>query len=292
MTPDLMESMREVRERHEARTQQAGASGGDASFGRLLQAGQPDFTQGVALYLDDITVSFDGFRALNKLSLAINVGELRCIIGPKGAGKTTMMDVITGKTRPDAGKASFGSTIDLLRLRENDIAQIGIGRKFQKPTVYEQLSVFENLELALKADRRARASLFHRLSGEQLDRIGEILQLIHLKGEAQRTAGLLSHGQKQWLEIGMLLMQDPKLLLLDEPVAGMTDEETERTAELFLSLEGRHSLVVVEHDMKFVDQLTEGRKKVTVLHEGSVLAEGRLSEVQANEKVVEVYLGR
>ncbi|MCK6400459.1 MAG: urea ABC transporter ATP-binding protein UrtD [Sphaerotilus natans subsp. sulfidivorans] len=292
MTPDLMESMREVRERHEARTQQAGASGGDASFGRLLQAGQPDFTQGVALYLDDITVSFDGFRALNKLSLAINVGELRCIIGPNGAGKTTMMDVITGKTRPDAGKASFGSTIDLLRLRENDIAQIGIGRKFQKPTVYEQLSVFENLELALKADRRARASLFHRLSGEQLDRIGEILQLIHLKGEAQRTAGLLSHGQKQWLEIGMLLMQDPKLLLLDEPVAGMTDEETERTAELFLSLEGQHSLVVVEHDMKFVDQLTEGRKKVTVLHEGSVLAEGRLSEVQANEKVVEVYLGR
>ncbi|MEN9368550.1 urea transport system ATP-binding protein [Sphaerotilus sulfidivorans] len=292
MTPDLMESMREVRERHEARTQQAGASGGDASFGRLLQAGQPDFTQGVALYLDDITVSFDGFRALNKLSLAINVGELRCIIGPNGAGKTTMMDVITGKTRPDAGRASFGSTIDLLRLRENDIAQIGIGRKFQKPTVYEQLSVFENLELALKADRRARASLFHRLSGEQLDRIGEILQLIHLKGEAQRTAGLLSHGQKQWLEIGMLLMQDPKLLLLDEPVAGMTDEETERTAELFLSLEGQHSLVVVEHDMKFVDQLTEGRKKVTVLHEGSVLAEGRLSEVQANEKVVEVYLGR
>ena len=251
-----------------------------------------DVSHNVILYLDDITVSFDGFKALNKLTLAIDAGELRCIIGPNGAGKTTMMDVITGKTRPDAGKASFGSTIDLLRLRENDIAQIGIGRKFQKPTVYEQLSVFENLELALKADRRARASLFHRLSGEQLDRIGEILQLIHLKGEAQRTAGLLSHGQKQWLEIGMLLMQDPKLLLLDEPVAGMTDEETERTAELFLSLEGQHSLVVVEHDMKFVDQLTEGRKKVTVLHEGSVLAEGRLSEVQANEKVVEVYLGR
>jgi urea transport system ATP-binding protein len=293
MTPDLMQSMSEVRERHAARlAQQAGTSGGEASFGRLLHAGQPDFTQGVALYLDDITVSFDGFRALNKLSLAIDVGELRCIIGPNGAGKTTMMDVITGKTRPDAGKASFGSTIDLLRLRENEIAQIGIGRKFQKPTVYEQLSVFENLELALKADRRARASLFHRLSGEQLDRIGEVLQLIHLKGEAQRTAGLLSHGQKQWLEIGMLLMQDPRLLLLDEPVAGMTDEETERTAELFLSLEGQHSLVVVEHDMKFVDQLTEGRKKVTVLHEGSVLAEGRLSEVQANEKVVEVYLGR
>ncbi|MFM2055962.1 MAG: urea transporter ATP-binding protein UrtD [Pseudomonadota bacterium] len=293
MTPDLMESLAEVKARHDQKAAETGESGGrEAAYGRILKVGVPDFTHGVALYLDDITVSFDGFKALNNLSLSINVGELRCIIGPNGAGKTTMMDVITGKTRPDAGKASFGSTIDLLRLRENDIAQIGIGRKFQKPTVYEELSVFENLELALKADRRARASLFHRLSGEQLDRIGEILQLIHLKTDAQRTAGLLSHGQKQWLEIGMLLMQNPKLLLLDEPVAGMTDEETERTAELFLSLEGQHSLVVVEHDMKFVDQLTEGRKTVTVLHEGSVLAEGKLSEVQANEKVVEVYLGR
>ena len=183
----------------------------------------------------------------------------------------------------------------MLRLTEPQISQIGVGRKFQKPTVYEQLSVFENLELALKADRRVRASLFSRLSGTQLDRIGEVLVLIHLKDEAQRTAGLLSHGQKQWLEIGMLLMQDPKLLLLDEPVAGMTDEETERTAELFLSLEGNHSLVVVEHDMKFIGELTQNGKngkKVTVLHEGSVLAEGLLSDVQANEKVVEVYLGR
>jgi urea transport system ATP-binding protein len=246
----------------------------------------------VALYVEDITVSFDGFKALNKLSLSINVGELRCIIGPNGAGKTTMMDCITGKTQPDSGKVFFGSNIDLLALKEQQVSQIGVGRKFQKPTVFEQLNVFENLELALKADRRVRASLFSRLGGEQLDRIGEVLTLIHLKDDAQRTAGLLSHGQKQWLEIGMLLMQDPKLLLLDEPVAGMTDEETERTAELFLSLEGQHSLVVVEHDMKFVDQLTEGRKKVTVLHEGSVLAEGLLSEVQANEKVVEVYLGR
>jgi urea transport system ATP-binding protein len=203
-----------------------------------------------------------------------------------------MMDCITGKTRPDSGKAFFGSTIDLLRLTEPEIAQVGIGRKFQKPTVYEELSVFENLELALSGDRRVKASLFSRLGGAQLDRIGEVLTTIHLMGEAQRQAGLLSHGQKQWLEIGMLLMQDPALLLLDEPVAGMTDEETERTAELFLSLEGKHSLVVVEHDMKFVDQLTEGRKQVTVLHEGSVLAEGLLSEVQANEKVVEVYLGR
>ncbi len=278
MSPDLLEAGAEARQQHEAKRAEQQASGGrSASFGRLLTAGQPDFGTGVALYLDEVTVSFDGFKALNALSLMINVGELRCIIG---------------KTRPDRGMVSFGQNIDLLRLRENEIAEIGIGRKFQKPTVFEQLSVFENLELALKADRRVRASLFHRLTGAELDRIAEILTLIHLLPSAQAQAGLLSHGQKQWLEIGMLLMQDPKLLLLDEPVAGMTDEETERTAELFLSLEGRHSLVVVEHDMKFVDQLTEGRKKVTVLHEGSVLAEGLLAEVQANEKVVEVYLGR
>jgi urea transport system ATP-binding protein len=294
MTPELMEQgsqRREALARREAALR--GASGDrQAAFGRALRAGQPDFAHGVALYVEDITVSFDGFKALNNLSLAINVGELRCIIGPNGAGKTTMMDCITGKTRPDAGQLTFGSNIDLLRLAEADIAQIGIGRKFQKPTVYERLTVFENLELALAADRRARAALFSHLSGEQLDRIGATLARIHLKDEAKRTAGLLSHGQKQWLEIGMLLMQDPKLLLLDEPVAGMTDEETERTAELFLSLEGEHSLVVVEHDMKFVEQLTQGRKQVTVLHEGSVLAEGLLSEVQGNEKVVEVYLGR
>jgi urea transport system ATP-binding protein len=294
MTPDLMESLAEAKQAHDRRASAgAGHSGGrEAAWGRILQLGEPDFAHGIALYVDDVTVSFDGFKALNNLSLHIGVGELRCIIGPNGAGKTTMMDVITGKTRPDAGRVSFGSSIDLLRLRENEIAKIGVGRKFQKPTVYEELSVFENLELALKADRRARASLFSRLSGEQLDRIAQILQLIHLLGQAQRTAGLLSHGQKQWLEIGMLLMQDPKLLLLDEPVAGMTDEETERTAELFLSLEGQHSLVVVEHDMTFVEALTQGRKKVTVLHEGRVLAEGLLSEVQANEQVVEVYLGR
>jgi len=208
-----------------------------------------------------------------------------------------MMDVITGKTRPDSGSAYFGSTINLLSMRENEIARSGIGRKFQKPTVFEHLTVFENLELSLKADRRARASVFFKLNSAQLDRISEMLKLIHLRDQAQRVAGLLSHGQKQWLEIGMLLMQDPKLLLLDEPVAGMTDEETERTAELFLSLEGAHSLVVVEHDMKFIGELTTqgvnaAKKKVTVLHEGSVLAEGTLADVQANEKVVEVYLGR
>ena len=293
MTPELLQAGAKLRQQHEERVSHGTESGGrKAAFGRLVHEGQADFTQGVALYLDDITVSFDGFKALNARTLAINVGELRCIIGPNGAGKTTMMDVITGKTKPDAGTVFFGSTIDLLRMTEPQIAQVGVGRKFQKPTVYEQLTVFENLELALKADRRVRASLFSRLSGEQLDRIGQMLVLIHLLADAQRTAGLLSHGQKQWLEIGMLLMQDPKLLLLDEPVAGMTDEETERTAELFLSLEGQHSLVVVEHDMKFVDQLTQGRKKVTVLHEGSVLAEGLLSDVQNNQKVVEVYLGR
>jgi urea transport system ATP-binding protein len=295
MTPDLMEEgarRREAYAKKQAERSATESGGRSASYGRIAKVGEPDFTQGVALYLDDVSVSFDGFKALNKLSLTVNVGELRCIIGPNGAGKTTMMDCITGKTRPDEGRLYFGSTIDLRRLAEPEIAQIGIGRKFQKPTVYEDLSVFENLELALAADRRARASLFHRLSGEQLDRIGQVLGTIHLKHEAQRTAGLLSHGQKQWLEIGMLLMQDPKLLLLDEPVAGMTDEETERTAELFLKLEGQHSLVVVEHDMKFVDQLTQGRKTVTVLHEGSVLAEGLLADVQNNDKVVEVYLGR
>ena len=284
MTPDLMEAGAKALAEHRAK--------GRAQGSNVIAGPEPYFGQGVALYLEDVTVSFDGFKALNALSLTINVGELRCIIGPNGAGKTTMMDCITGKTRPDAGRVFFGSNIDLLRMSEPQIAQVGVGRKFQKPTVYEQLSVFENLELSLRADRGVRASLFSRLSGTQLDRLGELLTLIHLKDEAQRTAGLLSHGQKQWLEIGMLLAQDPKLLLLDEPVAGMTDEETERTAELFLTLEGQHSLVVVEHDMKFVDQLTQGRKKVTVLHEGSVLAEGLLSEVQANEKVVEVYLGR
>jgi len=297
MTPELMKAGAQARIEHDKRLAATqGFSGGrGASYGSVVNAGELDVRHGAILYLDDITVSFDGFKALNALSLSISAGELRCIIGPNGAGKTTMMDVITGKTRPDVGKAFFGSTIDLLRLRENEIASVGIGRKFQKPTVFEHLTVFENLELALKADRGVRSSLFFRLNGEQLDRIGAMLTLIHLKDSAQRTAGLLSHGQKQWLEIGMLLMQDPKLLLLDEPVAGMTDEETERTAELFLSLEGNHSLVVVEHDMKFVSELTQNGKngkKVTVLHEGSVLAEGLLSDVQSNDKVIEVYLGR
>jgi len=290
MTPELQEAGAALLERH--RQSASATPAGGASFGRLVHGLQPDFAHGVALYLDEISVSFDGFKALNELSLAIDVGELRCIIGPNGAGKTTMMDVITGKTRPDAGAAHFGSNIDLLRLREPQIVKAGICRKFQKPTVYEELSVFENLELALVDDRGVPAALFAKLSPAQRERIAEILQLVHLLPEAQRIAGLLSHGQKQWLEIGMLLAQEPVLLLLDEPVAGMTDEETERTAELFLSLAGKHSLVVVEHDMKFVDLLTQGRRKVTVLHEGSVLAEGTLAEVQANPQVIDVYLGR
>jgi urea transport system ATP-binding protein len=262
---------------------------------RLDQAGMRaatatvDTTHGPILYLEGITVSFDGFRALNDLSLTIDDGELRCIIGPNGAGKTTMMDVITGKTRPDAGSAFFGQTIDLTAMTEAQIAHAGIGRKFQKPTVFERHTAFENLELAMKADKRVRRTLRAKLSPVELDRIGETLALIQLADAADRVAGLLSHGQKQWLEIGMLLMQEPRLLLLDEPVAGMTDEETIRTAELCQTLAGRHSVVVVEHDMDFIARIA---RKVTVLHEGSVLAEGSMDLVQADPRVIEVYLGR
>ncbi len=240
------------------------------------------------LYLEDITVSFDGFRALNALTLYVDAGELRCIIGPNGAGKTTMMDVITGKTRPDSGSAWFGQAVDLLSLTEPEIAQSGIGRKFQKPTVFEQHTVFENLELAMAGDKSVWRTLFARTSPAQLERLGEVLETIGLARHRTARAGALSHGQKQWLEIGMLLMQDPQLLLVDEPVAGMTPQEIERTAELLLSLAGKHSVVVVEHDMEFVRSIA---RKVTVLHEGSVLAEGSIDEVQGNPKVIEVYLG-
>jgi len=264
------------------------ATAESSTLGRVA-SGELDVTHGTVLYLEDISVSFDGFKALNKLSLTIDVGELRCVIGPNGAGKTTMMDIVTGKTRPDEGSAFFGQTIDLTRLTEAEIAHAGIGRKFQKPTIFEQLSVFENLELAMKADKRVRITLFSKLLDEQRDRISDVLNLIRLKESSNQVAGLLSHGQKQWLEIGMLLMQEPKLLLLDEPVAGMSDEETERTGELFLSLAGRRSLVVVEHDMAFIEKIA---RKVTVLHEGRVLAEGPMAQVQNDPKVIEVYLGR
>ncbi len=255
---------------------------------RVAQAGV-DLSHGTILYLDDISVSFDGFRALDKLSLTLDVGELRCVIGPNGAGKTTMMDVITGKTRPDSGTAFFGQTIDLTRLTEPEIADAGIGRKFQKPTVFEQHTVFENLELAMKCDKRVWPTWRARLDSAARDRISATLDEIRLSAESSRLAGLLSHGQKQWLEIGMLLMQEPQLLLLDEPVAGMTDDETMRSAELFASLAGKYTLVVVEHDMDFVARIAE---KVTVLHEGRVLAEGTMDEVQRSDEVVEVFLGR
>ncbi len=249
----------------------------------------PPTLQRSILYLDGISVSFDGFKALNGLSLVLDPGELRCVIGPNGAGKTTMMDVITGKTRPDAGTAFFGQTIDLTRLTEPEIADAGIGRKFQKPTVFEQHTVFENLELAMKCDKRVWPTLRARLDSAARDRIAATLDDIRLTADASRQAGLLSHGQKQWLEIGMLLMQEPALLLLDEPVAGMTDDETMRSAELFLRLAGKYTLVVVEHDMDFVAHIAQ---KVTVLHEGRVLAEGSMDDVQRNEQVIEVFLGR
>ena len=247
-----------------------------------------DTVHGPILYLEDVTVSFDGFRALNKLNLYINDGELRCIIGPNGAGKTTMMDVVTGKTRPDEGIVFFGQTIDLLSMDEPEIARAGIGRKFQKPSVFEQQTVFENLELAMSTDKRVWTTLWARLTGEQRDGIDQVLHTIGLADERHTRAGALSHGQKQWLEIGMLLMQKPKVLLVDEPVAGMTHQETERTAELLLSLEGKHSVVVVEHDMAFVRSIA---RTVTVLHEGSVLTEGSMDEVQHHPRVIEVYLG-
>jgi urea transport system ATP-binding protein len=292
MTPDLMNqgAERVARFELEAARRVAGGAGGTASYGRVLKDRQEvDVSHGRILYLEDVCVSFDGFQAINKLSLDIAPGELRCIIGPNGAGKTTMMDIITGKTRPDSGTVFFGSTIDLLRHNEPEIAQLGIGRKFQKPTVFEHLSVVENLELALKTDKRVGASMRFKLDSAQTDRLHDVLTTIHLLPDALRTAGNLSHGQKQWLEIGMLLMQDPKLLLLDEPVAGMTDHETERTAELFLSLKGKHSLMVVEHDMGFVRTISD---IVTVLCDGSLLAQGTLDQVQADERVIEVYLGR
>jgi len=255
---------------------------------RSTNAPSPDLSHNIILYVEGVTKSFDGFKALNDLSIYIETGELRCIIGPNGAGKTTMMDVITGKTQPDTGSVWFGQTIDLLGLSEPEIAQAGIGRKFQKPTVFPEHSVFENLELAMACDKSVWKILFAKLNAAQRERIDEVLGIIGLKDQRYGKAGALSHGQKQWLEIGMLLMQDPLLLLVDEPVAGMTPQETERTAELLVSLAGKHSVVVVEHDMNFVRSIA---RTVTVLHEGHVLAEGTMDEVQNDADVKRVYLG-
>ena len=247
-------------------------------------------TTSALLYLDGISVSFDGFKALNQLSLVVEPGEMRAIIGPNGAGKTTMMDVITGKTRPDSGDVFFQEgAYDLSKLDETEIAMLGIGRKFQKPTVFDMHAVEDNLNLALRNDRSVRATLLWQSSAAQEKRIDEVLDTIRLKAVRSRVAASLSHGQKQWLEIGMLLAQEPKLLLVDEPVAGMTDVETMQTAELLKEINATKTVVVVELDMAFVRELGV---KVTCLHEGSVLAEGTIDQVSQNERVVEVYLGR
>ena len=249
---------------------------------------KPELTSAI-LYLDGVNVAFDGFRAINNLSLVIAPGEMRAIIGPNGAGKTTMMDIVTGKTRPDTGDVFFNGSVDLTKLDEATIANIGIGRKFQKPTVFESHTVADNILLALKDDRGPGSALFGRRNAIARERIDAVLQTIRLTEVHAKPAADLSHGQKQWLEIGMLLAQDPKLLLVDEPVAGMTDSETEETARLLREIAKTHSVVVVEHDMAFVRALA---CKVTCLHEGSVLAEGTIDAVSGNDRVIEVYLGR
>ena len=241
------------------------------------------------LMLEDVNKTFDGFKAISNLTLYMDEGELRTIIGPNGAGKSTMLDLITGRTKPDTGKIEFGKDTDLTRLNEYQINRLGIGRKFQTPSVYIDHTVFENIWLSLKGSRAVWTTIFARLSSGERDRIHEVLNTVGLSEKAGWKAGALSHGQKQWLEIGMLLAQEPKLLLVDEPAAGMTDEETHKTGELLLSLEGKHSIVVIEHDMAFVRQIA---RKVTVLHQGTVLCEGTVDEVQNDERVIEVYLGR
>ncbi len=254
----------------------------------LIHEKKINVDKNIILYIEDLCVSFDGFKALNNLSLYVNDGELRCVIGANGAGKTTFMDVITGKTPCDSGSAYFGQTINLLDKTESEVAELGIGRKFQKPTIFEALDVYSNLELALKVNKSIITTLFSTLNGEQKTRIDEVLSIIGLKDQYQLLAGSLSHGQKQWLEIGMLLVADPRLLLVDEPVAGMTAQETEHTAELLTSLAGERTVIVVEHDMEFVRSIA---KHVTVLDQGSVLAEGSMDEIQNNSDVRRVYLG-
>ena len=241
------------------------------------------------LMLEGVNKTFEGFKAISELNFYMDAGELRVIIGPNGAGKSTMLDLITGRTRPDSGKIEFGRDTDLTRLNEYQINRLGVGRKFQTPSVYIEHTVFENVLLSLPGTRSVWEALFSRTTPRQRERIDQVLETVGLRDKAHTRAGLLAHGQKQWLEIGMLLAQDPKLLLVDEPAAGMTDEETIKTGELLMSLAGKHSIVVIEHDMTFVRQIA---RKVTVLHQGSVLFEGSVDEVQENEKVIEVYLGR
>ncbi len=262
-----------------------------AALESALRPGDPKAAgaMGHMLWVDDVSVTFDGFKALTNLSLVLAPGELRCIIGPNGAGKTTMMDVITGRTRPDSGRVFMdGGAVELTRLSSYEIARRGIGRKFQRPTVFEQLSTFENLELACRANKGVFPTLFARIAREQRERIEFALETVGLIPERTLPAGLLSHGQKQWLEIGMLLVQEPKVMLVDEPVTGMTHQEIERTAELLNELAGQRTVVVVEHDMEFVRKIA---RTVTVLHEGRVLMEGSMDEVQNDPKVIEVYLG-
>jgi len=247
-----------------------------------------DDSSGMLLYMENVSVAFDGFKAITDLNFYVEKGELRCLIGANGAGKTTMMDIITGKTKPDSGSVTFGKNLDLLDLNESEIALAGIGRKFQKPTVFEMLSVAENLELAMADYKSFLYTLRAKINGEQQDRIEEVSTIIGLQEALSKRAGGLSHGQKQWLEIGMLLMQKPHLLLVDEPVAGMTHQEMEKTGELLTQLAGEHTVVVVEHDMEFIRSIAN---RVTVLHQGSVLAEGSMDEVQNNQDVRRVYLG-
>lgn len=262
----------------------------DRVFDFMLDETLPvvDVAHGVLLYVEGLSVSFDGFKALNNLNLYVDDGELRCLIGANGAGKTTLMDVITGKTRPDEGVVYFGQTHNLLNKSEAEIAELGVGRKFQKPTVFEALTVFENLELALRMDKGVVANLFFSLRSDQADLIAGVIDTIGLQTQIFQQAGALSHGEKQWLEIGMLLVSEPRLLLVDEPVAGMTAQETESTAELLTGLAGKRTVIVVEHDMAFVRSIS---REVTVLHQGAVLAEGSMDEVQNNPEVIEVYLG-
>ncbi len=242
------------------------------------------------IYLEAITVDFDGFKALNNLNLVVDYHELRVVIGPNGAGKSTLLDVISGKVQPVSGRVVFGQGTDLIGLRENEITALGIGRKFQTPSVYTTLPVWDNLDLSLRrSSKGVFATLLSTSSREESDKIAQTLETIGLMNKAQVLAGQLSHGEKQWLEIGMVILQDPELLLIDEPVAGMTDQETEKTGELLQSLTDNHSVIVIEHDMEFVRQIA---KTVTVLHEGTVLCEGPMQSIQNDPRVIEIYLGR